>query len=104
MTTYVWRNGQLVEKSMAEPLGGSAAYVISDTQDLLWHPVANRHTDSKSVFRKWTVEAGCREMGNDVSMSGRNAAPTKLSKEQRSRDIKTAIDQLRSGYRGPYHI
>lgn len=102
MTTYVLRNGKLIEKELAAPLAtnGKAAYVISDTQDLLWHPVANKRTDSKSVFRRWTVEAGCREMGNDVSMRGRRAPPPKLDKHQRARDIKIAIDQLRSGYRG----
>ncbi len=99
MTTYVLRNGKLVEKAKAFHYEGSgAAYVISDTQDLLWHPVANTYTDSKSQFRKMTVAAGCREMGNDVSMSPKRAPP-KLDKRQRAMDIKRAIDQLRSGYR-----
>lgn len=102
MTTYVLRNGKLVEKELAAPIetGGKAAYVISDTQDLLWHPVANVYTDSKSQFRKMTVAAGCRELGNDVNWNPKRSPP-KLDKRQRAMDIKRAIDQLRSGYRGP---
>ena len=102
MTTYVLRDGQLVEKATADyPSGHGAAYVISDTQDLLWHPVANTYTDSKSQFRKMTVAAGCREMGNDVNMNPAKREPPKLDKHRRAMDIKRAIDQLRSGYRGP---
>jgi hypothetical protein len=101
MTTYVLRHGKLVEKAKAfYHEGGGAAYVISDTQDLLWHPVANVYTDSKSQFRKMTVAAGCRELGNDVNYNPKRSAP-KLDKRQRAVDIKRAIDQLRSGYRGP---
>ncbi len=98
--THIIRNGELysIEDAPEAKSGGSAAYVISDTQDLLWHPVANKYTDSKSQFRKMTVAAGCREMGNDVSMSPKRAPP-KLDKRQRAMDIKRAIDQLRSGYR-----
>lgn len=100
MTTFVIRNGELVEKDLAgpPPSSGRSAYVISDTQPLLWHPTANRYTDSKSKFRQWTVASGCRELGNDVSMSPKRTPP-KLDKRQRAMDIKRSIDQLRSGYR-----
>ncbi len=100
--THIIRNGELysIKDAPAPKTNGRAAYVISDTQPLLWHPVTGKHTDSKSQFRKMTVASGCRELGNDVSMSPKRAPP-KLDKHQRARDIKTAIDQLRSGYRGP---
>ncbi len=98
MTTYVLRNGKLVEKAKAfYHEGGGAAYVISDTQDLLWHPVANKYTDSKSRFRQWTVAANCREVGNDVNYSPKRQLP-KLDKAKRVDDIKRSIYQLRNGH------
>ncbi len=100
--THIIRNGELYSiEDAPQPKTSGAPYVISDTQPLLWHPVTGKHTDSKSEFRKMTVAAGCRELGNDVNMSPKRTPP-KLDKHQRARDIKTAIDQLRSGYRGPH--
>ncbi len=102
--THIIRDGELysIEDAPAPKANGQAVYVISDTQEMLWHPVTGKRTDSKSEFRKMTVTAGCRELGNDVNMSGRRHGPPKLSKQERARAVKTAIDQLRSGYRGPH--
>ncbi len=41
-------------------------YVISDTMDLLLHPVDSQYYDSKSHFRTVTERSGNIEMGNDV--------------------------------------
>ena len=98
MTTYVVRNGKLVEKELAGPPPssvGGAAYVISDTQPLLWHPVTGKYTDSKSTFRQMTVAAGCRELGNDVSMTS-TRKPIKLDKRQRVEAIQRAIHEIRN--------
>ncbi len=95
MATYVLRHGKLVEKAKADYHVG-AAYVISDTQDLLWHPVTGKHTDSKSEFRKMTVAAGCREVGTDINFSPKRKPP-KLDKYKRVEDIKRSIYELRNG-------
>ncbi len=46
-------------------------YVISDTMDLLFHPVDNGHYDSKSQFRRITERSGNIEMGNDMQRDTR---------------------------------
>lgn len=100
MTTYVLRDGNLVEKHLAAPLptDDRPQRHISDVQDLLWHPTMNRYTDSKSRFRQWTRQSGCRELGNDVSMTPKRK-PIKLDKRQRVEAIQKAIHQLRNGSR-----
>jgi len=97
--TYVIRNGELVEKHLAEPLneGRPAFNFISDTMDLTQHMADGKHYDSKSAFRRATRAAGCVEVGNEKL---RPAPRPMLDRTQRARDIKTAIEQLRAGYRG----
>ena len=94
--THVIRNGELykVEEAPAPKVTGPQRH-ISDVQDLLWHPTMNRYSDSKSRFREWTRQSGCREIGNDVSLNP-TRKPPKLDKHKRAMDIKRAIEQLRS--------
>ncbi len=97
MTTYVWRDGEVVEKNEAFRRSGAGVYVISDTLgSTLWHPATGKYTDSKSRFRQMTREAGCVEVGTDPSFNRPRREPIRLSKEERARDIKRTIDQLRS--------
>lgn len=93
--TYVIRNGELVNKEDAEPLNGSgpAFHYISDTMDTTRHMANGKLYDSKSEFRKATKAAGCREIGDHVF---KQRSPIKLDRGQRARDIKIAIDQLKS--------
>ena len=95
MTTYVWRDGEIVEKNEAFRRSGSGVYVISDNMESLWHPATGKYTSSKSRFRQMTREAGCVEVGTDSSLH-RKRESIRLTKEERSRDIKRAIEQLRS--------
>lgn len=96
-TRYVLRDGELVEKRYAAPLNASA-YVISDHLDDVVCPLNGRPYDSKSAFYRTVRDAGCEIAGNDSSLT---AKPREFSTVPNvERDIKTAIEQLRAGYRG----
>ena len=95
MTTYVYRNGEMVEKDKTEPLSGFQ--YISDNMDPLFHHAALRYIDSKSEFRRQTRAHGCVEIGDAPIMKPRT--PQKLDNRQRVQDIKKAIYQLRNGHR-----
>lgn len=65
MTTYVYRNGKVVQKSRAKHYG-NAFYVISDNLGgMTLHPVTGKRTDSKSSFRQMTRDTGCVEVGTE---------------------------------------
>lgn len=92
--TYVIRDGDLVDKRDAAPLHdpSAAPAVHRDQMDPLRHMANGRVSDSKSEHRRWTKEAGCIEVGNDVS-----AKPRVPIKPPRAAPfIKQAIEQLRS--------
>lgn len=94
--TWVRRNGKLVEKHKAVPRSGRVNGVISDSlgDQLEHHGYADgRRTDSKSVFRRWTKEAGLVEKGNDRDPV-RPAADPNLR-----RDVAQAIQMVKQGYR-----
>lgn len=95
MTTYVRRNGRLVEKDYADPLivSRSATSVISDTMAPLKHMATGRMIDSKSEFRKDTRASGCIETGNEMV---RAKAPVKLDPVRRRDDIRRAVYELRN--------
>lgn len=100
MTVYVYRNGQLVEKSLAESLHSSdnAPSVISDTMEPMRHMATGRYFTSKRAFRAETKAAGCVEVGNDSSLY-KPRAPVPLSREKRREDIRRTIYNLRNGIR-----
>lgn len=65
MTTYVFRNGKVVQKSRAKALN-AGFYVMSDNLGgMLLHPVTGKHTDSKSSFRQMTRDTGHIEVGTE---------------------------------------
>ena len=91
--TWVYRNGKLVPKHLAEPryskrVGG----VISDTMDALIHPCTGKLMDSKSEFRKMTKAKGGVEVGNE-KLIDRRSLP-ELDSQSRRRDISIAMEQL----------
>jgi hypothetical protein len=97
MTTYVLRNGVLVEKDKAAPLPSASRPQrhISDNMEATWHPASGRYFSSKSRFRGHTKEMGCIEVGN--SMPSRPERKwVKPDKVQRVRDIQRAIYQLQN--------
>src|ERR1700722_18498834 len=68
MTTFVLRNGVLVEKDKASPLPSASRPQrhISDNMEATWHPASGRFFSSKSRFRGHTKEMGCIEVGNSM--------------------------------------
>lgn len=94
--TYVRRNGVVVLKT-SEADRASGVHVISDDlgSQLEHHGYSDgRRTDSKSVFRRWTKEAGLVEKGND-----RERAPRRQGDDSVIRDVATAVQMLKAGYR-----
>lgn len=98
MTTYVLRNGKLIEKHLASPTAvyGSAPYVISDEMAETRHMANNRYYTSKAKFRQATRAAGCIEIGNDVAPLLRPRKPVKLDPAKRREDIRRTIYELRN--------
>ena len=102
MTTYVLRDGKLVEKDEASPLHntlGKGTYLTLDGMDHTWHPASGKHFDSKSRFRAETKAHGCIEIGDQKNYGRRTLTP-KLDNRQRANDIKRAIYELRNGRGG----
>lgn len=90
MTTYVWRDGQIYEKSKAPPKQ-SGAFVISDNMNALRHPITGKLMDSKSQFRAVTRAHCCVEVGNEVQRDKRTIEG--FDSNSRKRDIAQAIEQ-----------
>lgn len=95
--TFVYRNGRLVPKHKAAPKHSGRVYgVISDSlPDQLEHHGYDdgRRTDSKSVFRRWTKEAGLVEKGNDRE-------PVRPARDPDLRqDVARAVEMVKNGYR-----
>jgi hypothetical protein len=94
VTTYVIRDGVLIDKTDAAPLHSEASRApgyISDHMDPTRHMADGRLYDSKSEFRKATKAAGCVEVGNERL---KPFAPPKLDRAERAMDIKRAIYEL----------
>lgn len=85
--TYVWRNGQVIEKHLAEPLhsGDPTFQVISDTMGPIRSMADGRMYDSKSRYRAELAAHGCREVGND-------------RQERRTTSLPPVRDTLRQVY------
>jgi hypothetical protein len=98
MTTYVLRNGQLVEKHLATPLvsGNTAPNVISDIMEPTRHMASGRYHTSKAAFRQDTRDHNCIEVGTDQSIL-KPRKPIPLSGEQRRADIRRTIYELKNG-------
>lgn len=101
MPTFVYRNGELVDKRYAAPKhsGDDAHYVISDTMDATRHMADGRVYTSKAQFREATRAAGCIEVGNETSTLLKPRERVELSREQRRDDIRRTIYELRNGRR-----
>lgn len=65
MTLYRYIDGKVEEVAREELV--VTTQLICDTMAPTWHPVTNRIHTSPSEFRKDTIRAGCREVGDQVS-------------------------------------
>jgi len=93
MTTYVIREGVLVEKTRQSI--DEAPSVIGDEMDSLRHMADGQYYTSKAKFRQATRDAGCVEIGNEQVVTRRK--PVQLDRRQRREDIRRAIHDLRDG-------
>ncbi len=97
MTTYVLRDGKLVEKHLAAPKGANYVRgVISDSIPDMVHPANGKRYSSKSTFRKVTKDHGYVEVGTEKQADRR---AEHLNRQNFSRDVSEAIRKLNDGYR-----
>lgn len=99
MTTYVLRNGKLVDKNKAGPKNtklGNASFVISDEMEATRHMASGEYITSKAKFRQATRDAGCIEVGTETSTLLKPRQPVVLDRGQRRDDIRRAIHQMRN--------
>ncbi len=92
MTTYVYRDGVLIEKHKAAPL--NTVHVISDTMNATINHADGKRYDSKAKFRQATKSSGCIEVGNETL---KPRQPVKLDRGQRREHIRQALYELRNG-------
>lgn len=99
MTTYVYRNGKLVDKNYAPPKGvklGKAAYVISDEMPATRHMATGEMLTSKAKFRQATRAAGCVEVGNETATLLNPRRHIQLDTAKRRADIQRVYNELRN--------
>src|SRR6202030_4527282 len=94
MPTFVYRNGEIVEKT-AEMYANDAPYVISDEMGALVNHADGKRYTSKARFRQATRDAGCVEIGNENPIKPRKPVP--LDRRQRREDIRRSLHDLRDG-------
>jgi hypothetical protein len=59
MTTYVIRNGKVVNKQKAPPKGAKSVHIISDEMPETRHMADGAYYTSKKKFRQATRASGC---------------------------------------------
>jgi hypothetical protein len=100
MTTYVMRDGKLVECDLAgPPAGGTSPYVISDEMAPTRHMADLGMYTSKAKFRAATRAHGCVEVGNETATLLKPRKSAQLDRGQRRDAIRQAIHQLKEGRR-----
>lgn len=99
MTTYVYRNGKLVDKRYAPPkegIHGQAHYVISDEMAPTRHMADGKYYTSKVKFRQATRAAGCIEVGTETKTLLTPRKPVELDRGARREAIQRTIHELRN--------
>jgi len=94
-TTYVLRGGELIEKWRAAPLhpAASAPMVRPDGMTPLRSMADGQVYDSRSAYYASVRAAGCEIVGDERKPFDRR---TDVEPGRAGRDIKIAIEQLRS--------
>lgn len=70
MTTYVLRNGQLVEKYSAPPLTGGVFHAMPDIKPFVTQD--GKEITSRSGLRAYEQANGVKQIGNDYATLHRN--------------------------------
>ncbi len=99
MTTFVYRNGRVVDKRRAKPKfsASDATQVISDTMDALQHHADGKMYDSKQKFRETTRAYGYIEYGSETKALLTPRKPILMDRAKRRDDIRRTIYDLRNG-------
>lgn len=99
--TYVYRDGELVEKHLAGPLFGTGPrsslpmpMVISDTMDAVRSMADGKYHDSKSHLRKTYKDRGYTEIGNEAP---RTNAP--VERPNVKNDLMKGYRKVKEGYK-----
>ena len=106
--TWVWRDGELVEKRLAPPLiprgaasSLSAPYVNSDTVDAFRSMADGRLYESKSAYRAELKRQGLREIGNEIDAHLKDVEATNPQKPKVKPDLIKAYQKVKQGYKPP---
>ena len=105
--TFVYRNGELVPKHLAEPLirparsDIAAPYLALDTMAPIKSMLDGKMYDSKAALRRTYKAAGVREIGNEVDAAVKDAAAPKSPKPPARPDLIAAYHKVKQGYRPP---
>lgn len=93
-----WSKDLMPERSEHRSLHRNVGVISDDLgQQLEHHGYSDgRRTDSKSVFRRWTKEAGLVEKGNDRERSIRRQGD---ELKQVIRDVAEATQMVKAGYK-----
>lgn len=93
-----WSKDLMPERTEQRSLRRNGGVISDDLgQQLEHHGYSDgRRTDSKSVFRRWTKEAGLVEKGNDRERTGRRQGD---ELKQVIRDVAEATQMVKAGYR-----
>ena len=104
--TWVYRDGELVEKHLAKPLISGylsrsikvcAPYVNSDTHTPFQSMADGKIYDSKSAYRASLAEHGMQEIGNEVA-AHMERATGKRPKGAVKTHLIEAYQKVKSGY------
>ena len=89
----------MVDVQIAGPRhsGDVACSVISDEMDATRHMADGKYYTSKARFRQATRDAGCIEVGNELSTLTKQRKPISLSRTERRNEIRKVVRQLQ-GY------
>lgn len=96
---HPWANENgMVDATQAGPKNSSnsATNVIRDEMDPTRHMADGKYYTSKAKFREATRAHGCIEVGNETETVLKPRKPASLNRDQRVRDIRAAIEQLRN--------
>ncbi len=98
-SSYVWRDGKLVDKRFAAPLvvalprapGVFAPGLIRDSMEPIPHPCTGVLMDSKAAFRAVTRAHGCEEIGSESPAIRPDLGAERAYSDELKRDIHTAM-------------
>lgn len=103
VTTYVYRDGELIDKDYALPLVEIHAesslgrpYIASDNMEPTRHMADGCVFTSKAKFRANTRAHGCTEVGDQKGFGTKRKFVPKMDKRQRREDVARAIGELKA--------